>query len=485
LCHNIFKDSERNQRGEDNSSLIATYFVAALSGLEASAGELVTMEEAQIFQRRVGFSTNNLKEKNTNDFATNLCRKTPSFMINYASFSEKSFLLQQLNHLRRKRRLLEKNASPALHRHLCEWKFRVSFSQQYYLRTLSKLETLSSRKNWTEEEYQFTSRWHVLGDVFLIWHRGPFGTINGFRLGKSASTIVGLVEKCAVGGDGSPAGQLGTGGGASLFSWDNGTAPFHAPKIISANITVSRATNLTAMQKKVMVPWNEINSALGQLLFLLYTLQNAPHSGINFRNHILQPCGSASKIGVIKKLVVASTGPPKMERRRITALAAYYKAGTTDAAPNSISQPLSQLLSNESHPSFLVPNVVTWYNLHHYEENGSLLSMGYYARRNFNTALEGLLYCLVEACLVVEKRDMALTAPHIMRIDGLVVGKDGHGNKGIVGNNGIGGNNGLATLGGLPLAYDPAAGEQWTLVCKYLITNLKWLIAYAAKHIDR
>ena len=86
---------------------------------------------------------------------------------------------------------------------------------------------------------------------------------------------------------------------------------------------------------------------------------------------------------------------------------------------------------------------------------------------------------------MVEKRDMALTAPHIMRIDGLVVGKDGQGNKGIVGNNGIGGNNGLATLGGLPLAYDPAAGEQWTLVCKYLITNLKWLIAYAAKHIDR
>ena len=65
-------------------------------------------------------------------------------------------------------------------------------------------------------------------------------------------------------------------------------------------------------------------------------------------------------------------------------------------------------------------------------------------------------------------------------IDGLVVGKDGHGNRGIGPTN-----DGLATLGGLPLAYDPAAGEQWTMVCKYLITNIKWLITYAAKHVDR
>lgn len=359
----------------------------------------------------------------------------------------------------------------------------MSSSQQYYQIILSTLEGVSSRKFWTDEEYQFTSKWHVLGDVFLIWHRGPFGTINGFRLGKSALTMVGLVDKCAGGGDGSPTvGQLGSGGGASLFSWENGTAPFHAPQIYSVTCTVSRTANLNAMQKKVMVPWSEINSALGQLVFLLYTLQSAPHSGISFRNHVLQPCGSASKIGAIKKQAVAGMAPQKIERRRITALAAYYNAGSTDAAPSCISQPLPHLLSNESHPSFStpLPNEVTWYNLHHYEENGSLLSMGYYARRNFNTALEGLLYCIAEACLVVEKRDMALVAPYIMRIDGLVVGKDGHGNRGIGPTN-----DGLATLGGLPLAYDPAAGEQWTMVCKYLITNIKWLITYAAKHVDR
>ena len=54
-----------------------------------------------------------------------------------------------------------------------------------------------------------------MGDVFLIWHRGPFGTINGFRLGKSAVTIVGLVKKSArsSGVSQGNARQTGSGGG--------------------------------------------------------------------------------------------------------------------------------------------------------------------------------------------------------------------------------------------------------------------------------
>ena len=87
---------------------------------------------------------------------------------------------------------------------------------------------------------------------------------------------------------------------------------------------------------------------------------------------------------------------------------------------------------------------------------------------------------------MVEKRDMALSAPYIMRVDGLVVGKDVYGNVHGVGvGSGVNHKDGEATVGGLPLAYDPVAGDQWTMVCKYLLTNLKWLIAYSAKHVDR
>ena len=396
--------------------------------------------------------------------------------------TEKSQLLQQLNSLRRKRVHLEQSISPILSQQLNEWNLRLSSSQHSHQIALSTLEEVSAKRIWCEEEYQLSSKWHVMGDVFLIWHRGPFGTINGFRLGKSAVTIVGLVKKSARSGGGSQGnarqtGSGGGGGGSSLFSWgatsdNNGKPPASHAIQATNNVTANNGNNKTnnsiaaTSPEKVIIPWNEINSALGQIVFLLYTLQNAPYSGISFQKHILQPCGSASKIGVLKK---TTDQQPRNERRRITALAAYYN-NSTSTANNAAST------SNVGD--------VTWYNLHHYEENGSLLSMGYYARRNFNTALEGLLYCIAEAFLVVEQRDMALAAPYIMKVDGLIVGKDMHGNN----QSGMMDSptkDGEVSVGGLPLTYDPAAGEQWTVVCKYLLTNLKWLVAYAAKHVDR
>ena len=370
----------------------------------------------------------------------------------------------------------------------------------------------------------------MLGDVFFIWHIGPFGTINGFRLGKSAMTMVGLVKKStasaggSAGGGGSDhrgngvsgatAGQQGgnRGGASSLFSWgassDNKNGGTVSRAAIQPNNTMVRTNTaaagnnpINAIPEKVSIPWNEINSALGQVVFLLYTLQNIPHSGIAFRKHVLQPCGSSSKIGILKRTPAAasSTSSPQRhttERRRITALAAYYNTGTpntsnTAAASSRLSNTQSTtskaIVSSAVQPMPL-PGEVTWYNLHHYEESGSMLSMGYYARRNFNTALEALLYCIAEGCFVVEKRDMALAPPYVMKVDGFVVGKDVHGgtneHNGTKASGG-GAKDGEATIGGLPLAYDPSAGEQWTMVCKYLLTNLKWLVAYAAKHIDR
>eukprot|EP00573_Skeletonema_grethae_P010973 CAMPEP_0201695004 /NCGR_PEP_ID=MMETSP0578-20130828/7090_1 /ASSEMBLY_ACC=CAM_ASM_000663 /TAXON_ID=267565 /ORGANISM="Skeletonema grethea, Strain CCMP 1804" /LENGTH=80 /DNA_ID=CAMNT_0048180777 /DNA_START=46 /DNA_END=284 /DNA_ORIENTATION=+ len=79
-------------------------------------------------------------------------------------------------------------------------------------------------------------------------------------------------------------------------------------------------------------------------------------------------------------------------------------------------------------------------------------------------ALEAMLFCIAETCLVVEKRDMALAAPYTIRVDGLVVGKDAY----LESNNTK--SEGEATVGGLPFSYDPGDGERWTLACKYLLT---------------
>ena len=363
----------------------------------------------------------------------------------------KDGLVEQLEALRMKRDDLQRTS---IRQHLDEWMYRFEAAKQSYDHTLSTLESATAKRIWIEEQSQYLSKIHVFGETSLIWYKGPFGTINGFRLGRSAVTVAGLLaeqrnnDKAATSGARQQQQQQQAGrNGDSLFGqW--------VPSDAAANVNNSQHTSgqsQSNVTEIVTVPWTEINSALGQVVFMLSTVQNLSSSGISFGKHILQPTGSSSKIGIVKKMQTnqEANGGHRTERRRITALSAYYNA------------PL--------------PGEVTWYNLHHYEESGSILSMGYYARRNFNVALDALLYCVAKACLVVQDRDMALAAPYVMRVGGLVVGKDAKVARG-------GGDvTGDATLGGLPFSYDPAHGEQWTLVCKYLLTNLKWLIAYFAR----
>jgi len=425
--------------------------------ISSLGGEVVTMEQAE-------------------DYNSYYCNHASSGVKSNESAiqTEKTNLIQKLCTLRQHRQHIQQKKISALCKITNEWDFRLSSAQQSCQNAQSALEAMRAKRTCAEEKYQSSCKWHVLGDVFFIWYRGPFGTINGFRMGKSATTMAGLFRKCA--GSHVGVGGLDTGNVANSGADGNGsTLSSHSTL---KNINMSSSINSYASSKdstleNIIVPWTEINSALGQVVFLLYTLQHTPYSGVSFRRHILQPCGSASKIGVLKKSSLpnsASKSPlthnHRNERRRITALAAYYNNGIQPTTESSVPTPL--------------PGEVTWYNLHHYEEKGSLLSMGYYARRNFNTALEGLLYCIAEACSVAEKRDMALAAPYTMRVGGLVVGKDVHGYEGIS----VAKDEG-ASVGGLPLAYDPAAGEEWTLVCKYLLSNLKWVVTYMAKHVDR
>jgi len=415
----------------------------------------------------------------------------PADILEEASkLSERQRLLDELQSIRQQRDHLRQNVFPVLDRQSDELNFRHISEQQSHQHALSILELTRTQRIWTEKEYQQVCRWHVLSDTFFIWHRGPFCTISGIRLGRSADTMIGLVKKSCPGSGTSGTGYNTATSTTSMFSWGtseqtdaNASAQSATQHNNTSNNNNSHPSSMES--EKVIVPWSEINSALGQIVLLLYTLQNTPFSGISFRKHVLQPCGSFSKIGLLKRnstQAISSPQRPKAERRRITALSAYLNTDNNDTpttptrADDKITTHSKPISTPQAAP---LPQDVTWYNLYHYEENGSVLSLGYYARRNFNTALEALLLCIAETCLVVEKRDMALAAPYTMRVDGLVVGKDAY----LEGNNSK--SDGEATVGGLPFAYDPAAGERWTLACKYLLTNLKWVIAYAVKHVDR
>lgn len=372
--------------------------------------------------------------------------------------SVKDELVKQLEALRIKRDDLQRIP---IRQHLDEWSYRFEAAKQSYDQTLSTLESATAKRIWIEEQSQYLSKIQVLGETSLIWYKGPFGTINGFRLGRSAVTVAGLLarqrnnDKAATSGARQQQQQQQSGrNGDSFFGqW----APSDAAANVNSSTQQTSGQNQSNLTEIVTVPWTEINSALGQIVFMLSTVQNLSSSGISFGKHVLQPTGSSSKIGIVKNMQnQQANGGHRTERRRITALSAYY-----NSSPGQRSAPL--------------PGEVTWYNLHHYEESGSILSMGYYARRNFNVALDALLYCVAEACLVMQDRDMALAAPYVMRVGGLVVGKDAKVARG------RGDVSGDATLGGLPFSYDPAHGERWTLVCKHLLTNLKWLLAYFAR----
>lgn len=515
--HHSRTHSFPNVRHEKKATMNISGLDGELSGLQKAAtktllpssfnrGVVVTEKEEDelyshwVFHRHVGFrnDTTNISKSNghiderhhpQSTLALKVGVMSPSFkaadMKSLSKLSERQHLLEELQSIRQQRDHLRQNVFPALHQHYDELSIRHVTAQQSYQNELSELESTRTKRIWTEKEYHQACRWHALSDMFFIWHRGPFGTISGIRLGRSAVTMIGLVKKCAGSRNAAPGQSSTAAPQQSIFSW--GTSEHAAsrqdvnthslPHTATSNNNNTRYS--TVDPEKVVVPWSEINSALGQIVLLLYTLQNTPHSGISFRKYVLQPCGSFSKIGLLKRNVTqtaSSPQRPKVERRRITALTAYLD---TDNNPNPtksddktkrihsmpIYSPKPPPLSHE----------VTWYNLHHYEENGSILSLGYYARRNFNMALEALLFCIAETCLVVEKRDMALAAPYTMRVDGLVVGKDAY----LEGNNTK--SEGEATVGGLPFSFDPGDGERWTLACKYLLTNLKWVLAYAVK----
>lgn len=80
--------------------------------------------------------------------------------------------------------------------------------------------------------------------------------------------------------------------------------------------------------------------------------------------------------------------------------------------------------------------------------------------RNFNIALQGLLQCIAEASL--QQKDKTIAIPHTIIRE-----------------------NNEWKIGGLAITYDNLHSLEWTRVCKYLLTDLKWLVAYAVKHVDR
>lgn len=268
---------------------------------------------------------------------------------------------------------------------LSQWEQRYNEASHTRSEAVADYRSAMYQQKLTAHRLEVAQKWNVTNDCFYIWHRGPFGIINGLRLGSEVPALPTDPAKEATTATAPAAnGSNGKQGG-----------------ILGYNLGFSGDVNPVPAEATISVPWAEVNSALGLVALLLSTLQHKQHSGFHFKNEIVA-MGSSSKIGV----------------RRGDSIT-YYDLFTDD-------------------------------NFH------------FFGKRNFNIALTGLVRCVAEAEETVQERDRTIALPH-------AIDASSHGEM---------------TIGGLPIAYGPD-GEQWTRAMKYLLTDIKWLVAFTTKHVDR
>ena len=240
-------------------------------------------------------------------------------------------------------------------------------------------------------------------------------------------------------------------------------------------------------QQSVRVPWLEVNTALGHACLLLKTIQELSsntsrrrretsssnhihthnHSKMTF-THELYPMGTTSKIGI------------RFEDDATTVL---YNLFYEDSASSSFAS---------ASAGFGVGRLSSFFqnkNMH-----------------NFNLALQAFVHCVAEAAQYQHQQDKTLSLPHPIRQQTTATNT----NTTVMGDGTTALNGGEWTIGGLSMCYPSAAvvaaaatgrssGNNtknsdndedgvfvdWTRACKYLLTDLKWLVAYTAKHVQR
>jgi beclin 1 len=158
---------------------------------------------------------------------------------------------------------------------------RINEAARLQQQALLEFQSAAMRRKNAHAMLELSQQWNVTNDCFHIWHQGPFGTINGHRLGAEAPVLDLSVNTPP------PAPEAPR---RSLFSSVADTAKTGTGSNGTGAISAQAAAS-------IRVPWAEINSALGQVSLLLSTLEKKPHSGVKFRHEIV-PLGSTSRIGI-------------------------------------------------------------------------------------------------------------------------------------------------------------------------------------------
>jgi hypothetical protein len=327
---------------------------------------------------------------------------------------------RQLEALQERRLKVEQTRQETL-RLQQKWLHRQNDAQQKHTLCLRQVESCLSRRLQVQVRLRILRNLNPLNDCFHIWHRGVYGTINGFRLGTFVPPVAAAIcptETYTTSNNGAAiSNQIGGGAGSassSFLEFDLSTLfldpvgigfgfPSGAP---SSQTDLAGGNGSAASVAPSRVTWSEINSGLGTAALLLVSLQSIPEANIRFTKYYIIPMGNFSKI-VTKK-----------------------------TSTNTSS---------------------TIYNLYSDDR------FSFFGKRNFNSALNGFLHCLNNAaeCLL-RHHTKSMTLPHPITTD----------------------SSGELLIGGLTIVHG-TDGDRWTRALKYMLTDLKWLVAFVIKHVSR
>jgi Apg6 BARA domain len=199
--------------------------------------------------------------------------------------AENVLLHQQLDAVRRKRQLVQLQAS-LQDTYMTELKDRLNVLVNTRNENLISYQSASSACSNAQILLCQYQNMNATYDCFHISFDGPFATINGLRLGAEASPPV--VDSEFVSLSRSTSTQQGESRRFLYFS------------------NAEQHTFRTPSSSRIKVPWKEINGALGQVALLISTMEKKPNTGVKLRCEI-KPAGCTSKIGVRHGLASTTT----------------------------------------------------------------------------------------------------------------------------------------------------------------------------------
>lgn len=264
--------------------------------------------------------------------------------------------------------------------------------QEYNIQTsksnhiLTNLKCIQHKLKFYTQEREKLNNIHVLHDVFYIFHRGYFATINGLRLGMSApspsssSSLPSTTNTTANITVASLSNQLFQNQLSTATNNNHNTNHNTVDNTIKSATTTNNnnKNNLNSMHSNGNsndVPWHEINAGIGMIALLISTIQ----SKLNIRSRFtIIPRGSTSKI-------------------------CFNTTCSTNAGINLSNQ------QNIFHNSSATTNTTTGGgggNTHHQEWDlyYTPTTFSFFAKRHWNTALNILGYCLYEVIQEVKSR---------------------------------------------------------------------------------